>query len=217
MVVNPASGQNESILNTLNDVFHPAGVTWSASVTRAYGDAINEGTVTTWAPSWPTHAPFVAPKPGSRPIRIGLRCASVSYSILLSLFRYGTSDRPRHKKSASLHGLGPAASRLQLSQGDARCRYNALRQPIDRYEALARSQEPLSTEEDLGSRRTLLLRRRAPLLARAPQRMTSSPGSGTTTCLTPRSVKASAAARLADSSPWTTKRLCRVRGPSSLT
>ena len=42
VVVNPASGQNEPILNTLNDVFHPAGVTWSASVTQAYGDAINQ-------------------------------------------------------------------------------------------------------------------------------------------------------------------------------
>jgi diacylglycerol kinase family enzyme len=42
VVVNPASGQNEPILNTLNDVFHPAGVTWSASVTGACGDAINQ-------------------------------------------------------------------------------------------------------------------------------------------------------------------------------
>ena len=42
VVVNPASGQNEPILNTLNDVFHPAGVTWSASVTQAYGDAMKQ-------------------------------------------------------------------------------------------------------------------------------------------------------------------------------
>ena len=42
VVVNPASGQNEPILNTINDVFHPAGVTWSASVTQAYGDAITQ-------------------------------------------------------------------------------------------------------------------------------------------------------------------------------
>ena len=42
VVVNPASGQNRPILNTLNDVFHPAGVTWSASVTQAYGDAIHQ-------------------------------------------------------------------------------------------------------------------------------------------------------------------------------
>ena len=40
VVVNPASGKNEPILNTLNDVFHPVGVTWSASVTNAYGDAM---------------------------------------------------------------------------------------------------------------------------------------------------------------------------------
>jgi diacylglycerol kinase (ATP) len=30
------------ILNTLNDVFQPAGVTWSVSVTNAYGDAIRQ-------------------------------------------------------------------------------------------------------------------------------------------------------------------------------
>ena len=39
VVVNPASGKNEPILNTLNDIFHPAGVTWNVSVTNAYGDA----------------------------------------------------------------------------------------------------------------------------------------------------------------------------------
>jgi YegS/Rv2252/BmrU family lipid kinase len=39
VVVNPASGKNEPILNTINDVFHPAGVTWIVSVTNAYGDA----------------------------------------------------------------------------------------------------------------------------------------------------------------------------------
>jgi diacylglycerol kinase (ATP) len=39
VVVNPASGKNESILNTLSDIFHPAGVSWNVSVTNAYGDA----------------------------------------------------------------------------------------------------------------------------------------------------------------------------------
>lgn len=38
VVVDPAAGQDEPILNTLNDVFYPAGVTWSASVTQAYGN-----------------------------------------------------------------------------------------------------------------------------------------------------------------------------------
>lgn len=38
VVVNPASGQNEAILNTINDIFHPAGVSWSVSVTNTYGD-----------------------------------------------------------------------------------------------------------------------------------------------------------------------------------
>ena len=42
VVVNPASGRNETILNTLNDVFHLAGVTWSASVTNDYGDAARQ-------------------------------------------------------------------------------------------------------------------------------------------------------------------------------
>lgn len=42
VVINPASGKNEPILNTLNDVFKEAGVSWSASVTHAYGDAITQ-------------------------------------------------------------------------------------------------------------------------------------------------------------------------------
>lgn len=42
IVVNPASGQNEPILNTINSVFQPAGVTWSVSVTNAYGDATRQ-------------------------------------------------------------------------------------------------------------------------------------------------------------------------------
>ena len=40
VVINPASGKNEPILNTINDIFHPAGVSWSVSVTNAYGDAM---------------------------------------------------------------------------------------------------------------------------------------------------------------------------------
>ncbi|GAB4429625.1 MAG: diacylglycerol kinase family lipid kinase [Anaerolineae bacterium] len=39
IVVNPASGKDEPILNTINDVFHQYGVNWSVSVTRKYGDA----------------------------------------------------------------------------------------------------------------------------------------------------------------------------------
>lgn len=42
VVVNPASGKNEPILNNINDIFRSAGVTWSVSVTNAYGDAINQ-------------------------------------------------------------------------------------------------------------------------------------------------------------------------------
>ncbi len=39
VVVNPASGTNEPILNTLNDVFVEHGVAWDVSVTHKYGDA----------------------------------------------------------------------------------------------------------------------------------------------------------------------------------
>jgi diacylglycerol kinase (ATP) len=39
VVVNPASGKNEPILNTLNDVFHPHDIEWDVSVTLKYGDA----------------------------------------------------------------------------------------------------------------------------------------------------------------------------------
>ncbi len=39
VIVNPASGKNEPILNVLDDVFHTYGVDWDARVTHAYGDA----------------------------------------------------------------------------------------------------------------------------------------------------------------------------------
>ncbi len=39
IVVNPASGRDEPILNTINDVFHPHGIEWDVSVTLKYGDA----------------------------------------------------------------------------------------------------------------------------------------------------------------------------------
>ncbi|MFN2150890.1 MAG: diacylglycerol/lipid kinase family protein [Anaerolineales bacterium] len=39
VVINPAAGQNEPILNVLNDVFHPAGVRWDISLTHKSGDA----------------------------------------------------------------------------------------------------------------------------------------------------------------------------------
>jgi YegS/Rv2252/BmrU family lipid kinase len=39
VVINPAAGKDEPILNTLNDVFHQYGVDWSISVTKKYGDA----------------------------------------------------------------------------------------------------------------------------------------------------------------------------------
>lgn len=39
VVINPASGQDEPILNVLNDVFTPAGVDWDISLTSKFGDA----------------------------------------------------------------------------------------------------------------------------------------------------------------------------------
>ena len=39
VIINPAAGQDEPILNVLNDVFHPAGVEWDISITHKFGDA----------------------------------------------------------------------------------------------------------------------------------------------------------------------------------
>jgi YegS/Rv2252/BmrU family lipid kinase len=39
IVINPAAGKNEPILNTLNAVFYPYGIDWEVSVTHKYGDA----------------------------------------------------------------------------------------------------------------------------------------------------------------------------------
>jgi YegS/Rv2252/BmrU family lipid kinase len=39
IVINPASGQPDTILNKLNDVFHSAGAEWSVSITLKSGDA----------------------------------------------------------------------------------------------------------------------------------------------------------------------------------
>jgi diacylglycerol kinase family enzyme len=39
VVINPASGQDQPILNTLNDVFQVFDVDWGVSVTRKSGDA----------------------------------------------------------------------------------------------------------------------------------------------------------------------------------
>lgn len=39
IIVNPASGQPEAILNTLNSVFHPAGIDWDVFITKQSGDA----------------------------------------------------------------------------------------------------------------------------------------------------------------------------------
>ena len=39
VVINPASGQPQAILNTLNKVFHEYEVDWDMSITQASGDA----------------------------------------------------------------------------------------------------------------------------------------------------------------------------------
>lgn len=39
VIINPAAGHDEPILNVLNDVFHPAGVEWDISITHKSGDA----------------------------------------------------------------------------------------------------------------------------------------------------------------------------------
>ncbi len=39
VIVNPASGPDRPILNTLNDVFRKYGVEWDVSITKRYGDA----------------------------------------------------------------------------------------------------------------------------------------------------------------------------------
>ncbi|MFW5696153.1 MAG: diacylglycerol/lipid kinase family protein [Phototrophicaceae bacterium] len=51
LIINPASGQPEPILQNVNKVLHPAGVCWSVSVTTAHSDgtalarqAVEEGT-----------------------------------------------------------------------------------------------------------------------------------------------------------------------------
>ena len=42
VVVNPASGKDEPILNVLNDVFRTHGVDWDISITKGYGDATRQ-------------------------------------------------------------------------------------------------------------------------------------------------------------------------------
>jgi uncharacterized membrane protein len=39
VVINPAAGKDEPILNTINDVFHQHNIEWTVSVTHKYGDA----------------------------------------------------------------------------------------------------------------------------------------------------------------------------------
>jgi YegS/Rv2252/BmrU family lipid kinase len=42
VIVNPAAGKDEPILNILNDVFREYGIDWDVSVTKKYGDAAQQ-------------------------------------------------------------------------------------------------------------------------------------------------------------------------------
>jgi len=42
VVINPAAGKDEPILNVLNDIFNEYGVDWDVSVTKKYGDAAEQ-------------------------------------------------------------------------------------------------------------------------------------------------------------------------------
>ncbi len=42
VIINPAAGQDEPILNTLNDVFHQYGVDWEVTITKKFGDATEQ-------------------------------------------------------------------------------------------------------------------------------------------------------------------------------
>lgn len=39
IIINPGAGMPQPILRTINDVFHPAGVSWTVSITQKAGDA----------------------------------------------------------------------------------------------------------------------------------------------------------------------------------
>ena len=39
VVINPAAGKDEPILNAINDVFRQHGIEWTVSMTHKYGDA----------------------------------------------------------------------------------------------------------------------------------------------------------------------------------
>ena len=39
LVLNPAAGGDEPIINTINDIFRPSGIQWDVGITHKYGDA----------------------------------------------------------------------------------------------------------------------------------------------------------------------------------
>ena len=39
VIINPAAGKSEPVLNTLNNVFHQYGLVWDAQITHQFGDA----------------------------------------------------------------------------------------------------------------------------------------------------------------------------------
>ncbi len=57
VVINPASGKNQPILNTLNDVFHAAGVDWDVSITHKSGDAARQARAAAASLAWRAASP----------------------------------------------------------------------------------------------------------------------------------------------------------------
>ncbi len=67
VVINPASGKDEPILNVLNDVFREHGVDWDISLTHKYGDATAQARAAIAAAStWSRATVATAPSTRSR-------------------------------------------------------------------------------------------------------------------------------------------------------
>jgi hypothetical protein len=89
-------------------------------------------------------------------------CASVPSSILVTPIRYRTFDERDTREELPCKGCYLLQADGSLRKEGPVAGTNALRQPMDHCQTVAGSQAPLRTTEELGSRRTLLLRRRAP-------------------------------------------------------
>jgi diacylglycerol kinase family enzyme len=52
IIINPASGKNEPILNTLNDAFQGYELEWEVRITHKFGDATRLAQEVVMAPRW---------------------------------------------------------------------------------------------------------------------------------------------------------------------